>query len=310
MDNSSYFIKNKAIFGSFPSQKSVEELEKEGVRFFVDLTTTEEKLHKIKPYITQYTYINYPIMDRFIPTNHKKYAKFIINICETIKNLKDPDKIYISCRGGHGRAGVVVASILCYLYNFLPEDALEMTRIYHGNRKILKDKWRKIGSPQTFSQKKFIFRFFTPLKYHRTFKNSNIYGFSNFTDHTVHIEGLGLFPNAEAAFQCHKNLDDIDYINNQINSKNVVESKKYGNKIKVREDWDSIKIEIMEKVLRLKIEQHEDVRSNLLNTSLRPIIEHTRDDCFWGDNGDGTGFNIRGKLLTKIRNDYYQKLEF
>jgi hypothetical protein len=35
MERSSYFIKDKALFGSYPTQESVEELEKEGVRYFI-----------------------------------------------------------------------------------------------------------------------------------------------------------------------------------------------------------------------------------------------------------------------------------
>ena len=38
MNYCSYFIKDKALFGSYPTQQSVEELEQEGVRYFVDLT--------------------------------------------------------------------------------------------------------------------------------------------------------------------------------------------------------------------------------------------------------------------------------
>ena len=38
MDNASFFIKNRALFGSFPTQESVEELEKNGVKYFINLT--------------------------------------------------------------------------------------------------------------------------------------------------------------------------------------------------------------------------------------------------------------------------------
>ena len=82
MDTSSFFIKDKAIFGCFPTPDSVIELEKQGVRYFIDLTDTHET--KIVPYITNYTYINYPIKDMYIPTDWQSYAKFIINICKII----------------------------------------------------------------------------------------------------------------------------------------------------------------------------------------------------------------------------------
>ena len=67
MESSSYFIKDKAMFGSFPTQQSVYELEKEGVKHFIDLTYHDEK--KIVHYITSQTYLNFHIMDQNIPTD-------------------------------------------------------------------------------------------------------------------------------------------------------------------------------------------------------------------------------------------------
>ena len=88
MNNCSFFIKDKALFGSSPSQKSVEELEENGVKYFIDLTTPEEKeQNKVKFYITKYNYINYPIIDRHIPTDWRNYASFIIKICKIIKKI-------------------------------------------------------------------------------------------------------------------------------------------------------------------------------------------------------------------------------
>ena len=50
MDNCSFFIKNNALFGGFPTQENVDELEKNGVRYFVNLTEKNEP--KINPYKT------------------------------------------------------------------------------------------------------------------------------------------------------------------------------------------------------------------------------------------------------------------
>lgn len=310
MDTSSFFIKDKAMFGCFPTQESVLELEQQGVRYFVDLTTPEEKENKVKIYTTNYTYINYPIMDRHIPVNLQSYAKFIMYLCKIIKSLKENEKVYVGCRGGHGRSGVVVASILCHLFNLSPDESLEYTTVCHNNRKKLKDKWRKIGSPQTFTQKKFIYKFFLPLKFYRTYKHASTFGFSNYSQHPVYIEGIGLFPTSEAAFQAHKNLNDTNYVENQLNSKTPSVSRFLGNKVIPREDWDDIKVKVMENILKLKFDQNPDIRRNLLNTGLRPIIEHIKDDDFWGDNGDGTGQNKLGKILTKIRNMYYENENF
>ena len=50
MNYCSYFIKDKCMFGSFPTQESVNELEHEGVRYFIDLTYNEKENKKKFPY--------------------------------------------------------------------------------------------------------------------------------------------------------------------------------------------------------------------------------------------------------------------
>ena len=42
MERCSYFIQNKALFGSFPTQEVVHILEELGVRCFIDLTNSDE----------------------------------------------------------------------------------------------------------------------------------------------------------------------------------------------------------------------------------------------------------------------------
>jgi hypothetical protein len=99
MDKTSYFIKNVGLFGSFPSQETVKELEDEGVRIFVDLTFNNEK--NIVPYNTEYKYLSFPIKDRFYPENKKEFSKFILELTNLIYKLKKNEKIYIHCKGGH-----------------------------------------------------------------------------------------------------------------------------------------------------------------------------------------------------------------
>ena len=47
-----------------------------------------------------------------------------------------------------------------------PHDALRRTAICHNNRKVMRDRWREIGSPQTHSQKQFVYKFFRPVSMH------------------------------------------------------------------------------------------------------------------------------------------------
>jgi ribA/ribD-fused uncharacterized protein len=305
MDRSSYFIKNRAIFGSFPTQESVEELEAEGVRYFVNLTHDHEK--KITPYTTKYEYISYPIIDCNVPRDWQSFARFIIRISDIIKGLKLGELLYIHCKGGHGRSGVVVASLLCYMFGMSAADALEQTTKSHGKRSVMREKWRKLGSPQTYHQKSFVHKFFNQLNFYRAYKNGHTAGFSNFTSHPVSIEGFGSFPTAEAAIQAYKNQDDHKYVSRQESARTPVISKNIGRKTTLRPDWIRVREELMYKVVKAKFEQHPELFKNLLNTGLRPIVQHTRGDHFWGDGGDGSGQNKLGKVLMRLREHYYRK---
>lgn len=161
MDRCSYFIEDKAIFGTYPFQETVHELEKNGVRYFIDLTLEGES--KITPYKTTYNILKFHISDRSIPRNWTDFSVFLVKVCRIIKNLQKDEKIYVHCRGGHGRAGVMVASIFCYLLCMKPAESLKRTSLCHSHRPVMRERWRIMGSPQTNSQKQFIHRFFHPV---------------------------------------------------------------------------------------------------------------------------------------------------
>ena len=298
-DTSSFFIKDIAMFGGFPTQEKVQEFEKLGVRYFVDLTLGNER--STTPYNTQYTYLNFPIRDRSIPTDRVAFSRLILNVGKIIREIDRGEMIYIHCKGGHGRSGILVACILCYLYRIPPQKALELTTKYHSNRKKMREKWRKIGSPQTYTQKNFVIKMFSPIYFYRANKRGVSTGFSNFSLHPVSIPNLGSFPTSEAAFQAFKEPSNSSYVQSQENTSTPYEAKILGRKCKLRSDWDAVKDKIMFTVLEHKFQQNEDIRGNLLHSCLRPLVEHTANDKYWADGGNGSGRNMLGKLLEKLR---------
>ena len=68
-----------------------------------------------------------------------------------------------------------------------------------------------------------------------------------------------------------------------------------------RSDWESVKDDVMLKALHMKFGQHEKLRRKLLETEEKKLIEHTSNDSYWGDGGDGSGRNMLGKLLMQVR---------
>lgn len=71
----------------------------------------------------------------------------------------------------------------------------------------------------------------------------------------------------------------------------------------LRRDWETVKVGIMREAVRAKFAQHDDIRELLLSTGDSQIVEHTANDSYWGDGGDGSGRNMLGRILMQVRNE-------
>jgi ribA/ribD-fused uncharacterized protein len=71
----------------------------------------------------------------------------------------------------------------------------------------------------------------------------------------------------------------------------------------LRPDWEEIKDEVMLQVLRMKFSQNPEIAKELLATGDAILIEHTQNDAYWADGGDGSGKNKLGLLLMQVREE-------
>ncbi len=76
------------------------------------------------------------------------------------------------------------------------------------------------------------------------------------------------------------------------------------NGYKIKENWDDIKVDIMEKVVTAKFSQNNELKELLLSTKNRKIVEHSKTDFFWADGKDGSGKNMLGEVLMEVREDF------
>lgn len=110
------------------------------------------------------------------------------------------------------------------------------------------------------------------------------------------------YPSVEHAYQAQKTLN----VNDQIivcKCKTPAEAKKLGRKLKMRHDWDKVKVDIMRDLLRFKFGQG-DLLQKLLATGDTELIEgNWWGDRFWGV-CNGVGENMLGKLLMQVRAEY------
>lgn len=161
LDYSAQFLEH-CYFGAYPTQEQIYELQLWGVNVIVDLTTTKDK--NIIPYTTTSQVIKYPITDHQVPEDTKAFSLFIKELCGHIESKR---KMYIHCKAGHGRSGIVVAAIFCQYLNLSPHDSLKLTKQCHSRRRIhARDAkmnlfWKNKGSPQTLKQKQFIITCFS-----------------------------------------------------------------------------------------------------------------------------------------------------
>lgn len=87
---------------------------------------------------------------------------------------------------------------------------------------------------------------------------------------------------------------------------NPHKAKVYGRSMKIREDWDSVKVDIMRISINHKFKEGSSWYSKLLEFD-KPIIEWNNwNDTFYGkDIFTGKGENILGKLIEDVRTIKY-----
>ena len=78
-------------------------------------------------------------------------------------------------------------------------------------------------------------------------------------------------------------------------------AKRLGKSVELRTDWSQIKLEVMADLLWQKFIINPKLRSMLLATGDRELVEgNTWGDTFWGKCG-GVGTNHLGNLLMRLR---------
>lgn len=135
------------------------------------------------------------------------------------------------------------------------------------------------------------------------------YPLDNFSSFKVRWKGY-LYSSLEEAFQAASFMGSDEGLVEKIkNSNSAHEAQKiaYSNKDKQRKDWNIKQLEVMEELMRLKIEQNPYVLKKLLETKDYYIVEDSPKDSFWGWGEKRDGANHLGKLWMKIRNEYSSK---
>lgn len=134
------------------------------------------------------------------------------------------------------------------------------------------------------------------------YETNKPYGcFSNFSMHPI-IVGGRRWVTSEHFFQAMKFIDESD-VDAVAMTPTPFEAARIGRERhrSFRSDWDMVRDDVMLEALRAKFTQHDVLSEVLRSTGDVILVEHTRNDNYWADGGDGSGLNRLGVLLGLVR---------
>jgi hypothetical protein len=133
--------------------------------------------------------------------------------------------------------------------------------------------------------------------------------FSNFSKHPVVIDGKK-WKTTEHYFQSMK-FEGLEYQLKIFTAESPRIAAELGRRRDwpLRSDWEQVKDGIMKKAVKAKVEQHSEVFKMLMQTGDAYIAEHTANDSYWGDGGDGSGKNMLGKIYMEVRQEMINDLK-
>lgn len=124
---------------------------------------------------------------------------------------------------------------------------------------------------------------------------------SNFQLATVELDGLE-YASTEHAYQAAK-TEDAAQRRRIREAQKPRDAKSLGSQVKMRMDWEQIKIGVMKDLVRQKFSKHKELKEKLLATGDAYLEEtNTWNDTFWGV-CRGKGQNWLGKTLMEIREE-------
>lgn len=124
---------------------------------------------------------------------------------------------------------------------------------------------------------------------------------SNFANYSVKM-GRKVYKTSEHYYQSQK-YKGTKWETKVRNAKSPMEAANIGRDKDgpIRKDWETVKDNVMREVVEAKFRQHPELAKQLLETGDAKLVEHTENDFYWADGGNGTGKNMLGIILMEVR---------
>lgn len=151
--------------------------------------------------------------------------------------------------------------------------------------------------------------FWRPYQVHGYLSNWSTHGVDEGPHHFQTVEHYLMFHKAMA-------MGDTSQAGRILQAKSPNEAKKMGRAVVgfKEELWEAVREDIMLRGLRLKVEQHPDLRKELLLTKGKTLAEASPKDMLWGiglsakdpraqDEPQWRGRNLLGKAWMRVRDE-------
>lgn len=144
-------------------------------------------------------------------------------------------------------------------------------------------------------------------------KHEPYYEFTNFYESPIVLKNTR-WPTSEHFFQSQKFASNDKYLT--LHEENVrrlptprdaFEYVRKNSWFVGSQEWEKKKNDVMYRAVKAKFTQNANLTILLLGTGDKQLVEHTSNDKYWGDGGDGTGLNQLGKILMKVRSEIRQE---
>ena len=134
--------------------------------------------------------------------------------------------------------------------------------------------------------------------------NKKYWPFSNFYPCSIFVDGK-MWPSTEHYYQAMKTIipEEIEAIRLQTKA---FYARKMGREVRMVDNWDDIKNDVMYKVVYAKFNQISQCRALLLSTGDLSIHEDSPHDFYWGWRNHGA--DKLGQILVRVREELRQKM--
>ena len=257
----------EGFFGAYPTDEQLRMLESKKFDYIVRLTLNPEK--NVEAYQTSIPVIPLPIKDNSVPHD---WDFFTVAILWIVHQLQTGKRIFIHCKGGHGRSCLVTACIIYYVQESLnARDAIEESIRIHNERTNMSLRWKGIKSPFSKSQYIFLYKYLNPICILKSYNTGYQAGFSASSLFEIEHE-MGTFSNLDAAYQAIRFLPSF------------------------RDPFTD-----MYELTHAKFSKYSELQDNLIHTGIRRIFDHSRY---------AFGNNLVGQCLMKLRENLIKERFF